>query len=127
MTYPIKLLASKYIKYDDSMFLLEFFIYLLFDLEYVRIAWLSPPLVPFLTINSISISVNNSDSIFVFFKYACHANPCVDKKWAGSSSHSLRHIFLKLSNTSARKMCHIEHTNHYTHQDVLFQMFPILF
>ena len=39
-----------------------------------------PPLVPFSTINSISLSVNNSNSTFAIFKHACHANPSADKK-----------------------------------------------
>ena len=54
--------------------------YLLFDLACLCIAWQIPPLVPISTINSISISVNNSNSTFVFFKHACHANHGEDKK-----------------------------------------------
>ena len=38
------------------------------------------PLIPFSTINNISISANNSNSTPVFFKQACHANPGADKK-----------------------------------------------
>ena len=58
----------------------QFFIYLLFALAYLCIAWQIQPLVSFSTINSISISVNDSYSTFVFFKHACHANPGADKK-----------------------------------------------
>ena len=65
--------------------------------------WQIPPLVPFSTINSISISVNNSNFTFVFFKHACHANAGADKKWAGSSPYIPIHLFLKFSNTSANK------------------------
>ena len=45
-------------------------------------AWHNPPLILFSTINNISISVNNSDSIFFFFKkkHACYANLAADKK-----------------------------------------------
>ena len=32
------------------------------------------------TINSISKSVNNSNSVAVFFKHAYHANPVADRK-----------------------------------------------
>ena len=35
--------------------------------------------MPFSTINSLSISVNNSNSTPVLFKQACHANPGADK------------------------------------------------
>ena len=33
----------------------------------------------FLTINNISILVNNSSSTYVFFKQACHVSPGADK------------------------------------------------
>ena len=39
--------------------------------------------------------------MFVFFKHSYHANPGNDKKLAGSSSYTLRDVFLKFSNTSA--------------------------
>ena len=67
------------------MFLSEFFIYLLFALAYLCVAWQVPPLVPFPIISSISIFVNNSNSTPVFFKQACHANPGGDTKYAESS------------------------------------------
>ena len=54
----------------------------------------------FSAINSVSIFVNNSNSTFVFFKHACHANPGADKKRAGSSSYISIHLSLKFSKTS---------------------------
>ena len=101
IAHQYKLFASKYIRYDDMISLLKFFIYLLFALAYLCIAWQIPPLIPFSTINSTSISVNNSYFTFVFFKYACHANPGADKKWAGSSSYISIQLSLNFSKTSA--------------------------
>lgn len=49
----------------------------------------------FFTICSISILVNNSNSILVFFKYACHTNPGTDKYWARSSSYVSMYFFLQ--------------------------------
>ena len=66
----------------------------------------------------------------MIFKHACHANPGADKKWAGSSLYISIHLFLKFSNTSVSEniqINHIEHINHDIHQNVLFQMFLILF
>ena len=83
------------------MFLLQFFIYLLFALAYLCVAWQIPPLVLFSIINSISISVNNSNSTHVVFKQACHANPGADTKYTGSGLYFSRHVFLKFSYTSA--------------------------
>ena len=69
--------------------------------SYLCVAWQIPPIVPFSIINSISVSVNNSNSTPVFFKQAYHANPGADTKNIGSSSYFSRHIFLKFSYTSA--------------------------
>ena len=69
-------------RYDDSMFLLKFFIYLLFAFEYLCIVWHISPLTHFSTIINISLFVNNSNFIPVFFKQACQASPGADKKWA---------------------------------------------
>ena len=55
----------------------------------------------FSSINDISISVKRSNITLVFFKATCHANPRAERKFAGSSSHFLKHIFLKFSNTTA--------------------------
>ena len=44
-----------------------------------------PPVIPFSTINNISISVNRSNFNLFFFKAACHANPEDGKNLAGSS------------------------------------------
>ena len=38
------------------------------------------PLIPFSTVNNISISVNNSNFIYVFLKQACYADSGPDKK-----------------------------------------------
>ena len=54
--------------------------------------------MPFSTINSISISINNSNITSVSFKAACHANPGAERNFAGSR----RHISLKFSETSAK-------------------------
>ena len=53
--------------------------------RYLRVASQIPPLVPFSTINSMSISVNNSNFTPVYFKQGFHANPGADTKYAGSS------------------------------------------
>ena len=66
IAYPYKLFASKYSKYEDSILLLKFFIYLLLAFAYLCTALHIPPLIPFSTIISISLSVNNSDFTFVF-------------------------------------------------------------
>ena len=39
-----------------------------------------PPLIPFATINSISISVNTSSCTFAFSKTSCHVNRGAVKK-----------------------------------------------
>ena len=75
--------------------------YLLFALSYRYITWHIPPLIPFSNINSISLSVNNSNFTLGFFKLVFHANPGALKKWAGSSSYFSMHLSLKFSNTSA--------------------------
>ena len=60
--------------------------YLLFASAYLSVALHTPPLIPFSSIINISLSVNNSNFMFVFFKHACHPNLGDDRKWAGSSS-----------------------------------------
>ena len=44
------------------------------------------PLIPFSTTNKISMSVSSYNFFFVFLKTACHANPGVEKKFAGLNS-----------------------------------------
>ena len=44
-----------------------------------------PPLIAFSTIDSISISVNNSSFTFVILKAACHTNPGAERHFAGST------------------------------------------
>ena len=73
----------------------------MFALAYLYIAWQIPPLILSSTINSISMSVNNSKFTPVFLKQACHAYPDADKEWAGSSSYISIHLSLKFSNISA--------------------------
>ena len=49
--------------------------YLLLAFAYLYIECHIPSLIPFSTINNISISVERSNFTFVFFKAAYHANP----------------------------------------------------
>ena len=51
------------------------------------------PLIPFSTINIISISVKIGNFNFVFFKAAWHANPGAQRNFAGSTSYISRHKF----------------------------------
>ena len=60
------------------------------------------PLMPFSTINSISISVNNSNFISVIFKAACHAKPGAGRNFTASKLETSQHIFPKFSKTSVR-------------------------
>ena len=60
-----------------------------------------PPFMPFSVINNISLLDKISKFILVFYKAVSHTNPGAKRNFARSSSYILRHIFLKLSNTSA--------------------------
>ena len=44
-------------------------------------------LILFSTINNILVSIKRSNSTFVFFKAAYHANPEAERSFAGSSSY----------------------------------------
>ena len=81
---PCKLFTFQNLRYKDSLFLSYSFIYLLLAFAYWWIAWHTSPLIPFSTINSISISINNSDFTSVLFKAACHANPGAERNFVGS-------------------------------------------
>ena len=78
-------------RYDDSIFLLEFSMQFLFDFAYLFIVWHIPPLILFSTNNNIS--VNNSNFMSLFSKHACHANTGANKKLSGSSSYILILLF----------------------------------
>ena len=58
-------------------------------------------LVPFSTINKISIPVINSNFTSVTFKATCHANARAERNFAGSSSYISSHTLRKFSNTWA--------------------------
>ena len=58
-------------------------------------------LIPFSTINNISMSVKKSNFTLAFFIVACHSDPGAGRNFAGSSSYILIKIFLKFLNTSA--------------------------
>ena len=60
------------------------------------------PLIPFSTINNISISVSRSNFTLVFFEATCHVNPGAEKNLTGSSSYVLRHIFQNVIHTWAK-------------------------
>ena len=57
--------------------------------------------MPFSAINKVSISVNNANFTFLFFKVSCHVNHGAEIKLARSSSYISRHIFQNFSNTLA--------------------------
>ena len=86
--------------------------YLLLAFACREIEWHISLFILFSFINDISISVQRSNFILVFLKAAYHANPGAKRNFSGSSSHILRHIFLKFSNAI---IYFFEHTN----QDVL--------
>ena len=75
--------------------------YLLLGFAYWWVEWHIYPLISFCTINNTSISVKRCNFTLVCFTVACHANRGVERNFAGTSSYSFRHIFLKFSNTSA--------------------------
>ena len=127
IAHSYKLFASKYIRYDDMISLLKFFIYLLFTLGHLSTAWQIPPLIPFSTVISISVSVNNSNFTLVFLRQACNANLGADKKWAGSSLYILIHLSLKFSNTSASNNVSLLTCKSWYSPRFLFQILPILF
>ena len=79
-------------------------------------------LIPFSTINIISISGKRSNFALIIFKAGCHVNPGAERYFAGSSSYIIRRIFLKISNTQANNnvsLC----TNHDILLNFLFQVF----
>ena len=59
--------------------------YLLLAFAYLLIEIHIPPLIPFLTINNISMSVNSSVSTSVFFKAAYNADSGAERNFAGSN------------------------------------------
>ena len=75
--------------------------YLLLAFGYWQIEWDIVLLLPFATINNISISVKYYNFDLFFLKTACYANQGAGKYFAGSSPHILKHIFLKFQTTSA--------------------------
>ena len=75
--------------------------FIFITIYHVFVIWHILPFILFSTINSILISVKRFSFILVFFKATCHANPATEIYFAGSRSYSLRHIFLKFSNTSS--------------------------
>ena len=103
------------------------FMYLLLAFAYQWIAWFIPPLVPFSTINNISISLHKSDDSLDFFKAAFHANP-----GAGKNEKDQTHVFQDTYSEGCSihqlaMMCSFEHTNHDIHLDFLFQNLYKLF
>ena len=57
--------------------------YLLFAVAYVCVACDNPTLIPFSNINSISMSVTNSNFTLVVFKHASNASRGIVTKYAG--------------------------------------------
>ena len=77
IAHPYKLFASRYIKDEDNCFISQFGMYLLLAFTYRCVACENPPLIPYSNINSISLSVGNSNFILAILKHASRANPGV--------------------------------------------------
>ena len=80
----------------------------------ILIEWHTPFLIPFSTINNISISDKISAFSFsFFFKVTCNDNSGGgERNFAGSSSYILRHIFLRFQKHQLTTMYCFENTNH---------------
>ena len=77
-----KLFISQYLRYDDSLFTINFHIFIIsFCIAMDYVTYSSSNFLS--TTNSISISVNNSNFTSVFFKAVCHANPGADRNLPG--------------------------------------------
>ena len=66
---------------------------LLLLFAYRWITWHIPPLIPFSTINSMSISVNNSNFSSVFLKPVCYANPGAERNFTGPDEKFVNTFF----------------------------------
>ena len=75
--------------------------YLLLAFAYLYKEWHIPPLIPFSTIDNLSISVKRCNFTLVFSEAAYHGNAGPERNFARSSSYILIPIFLKVLNTSA--------------------------
>ena len=74
-----------------------------------------PPLIPFSTINNISISIKRSNFTLVIFKAACHAD-------LGAERKCIEDTYFKSSKIHRlTKMYCFEHTNHDTILSFLFK------
>ena len=71
------------LRYDSFSFLSKFFMYLLLAFAYLLIERHIPPLIPFLIINSASISVNSSSFTSVFLKSLYQDNLGTEINFAG--------------------------------------------
>ena len=87
---------------------------------YQQIEWHILPLIPFSTINNISIWVKRINFTFVFFKAACHTNPCAVRKWAWSSPYILRQdtYFESSQIQQLTIMYHCEYSNILGYKDI---------
>ena len=86
-------------------------------LECRWIEWYTPLLIPFSTINNISITVKRSNFTLVF----CHANPGAERKQAGSSSYIFSIITRKFSNISANSNVSLWIYNSWYYSKFFFQ------
>ena len=66
IAYRYKLFMAQCLRYDYSLFLSKSFMYLLLACAYQWISWHIPHLMPFLTINNISVSLNKSNWLLSF-------------------------------------------------------------
>ena len=121
ITHLTKLLTCKHLRHNDSLFLSNYFMHLLLAFSYRWIAWHSPFLIPFSTINNISISVNRPNFTFEFLILLVMLILVQQENEQGKIQ-----ILQDTYSESSQKpqlpiMYSFEHTNHSVNLNVLFQ------
>ena len=118
IAHPYKLFTSKYLRYDYFLFMSWSFMYLLLAFGYRWIAWHIPPLIPFFTINNISISVIRSNFTLILVQYENEQGQVHIFKDTYLGSCQIHQLTI---------MYHFEQTNHDINLNFLFLKFYRLF
>ena len=117
------LLTTQYMRYDDSLFVAQSFMYLLLAFVYRWITWSiyiwNLSLVTYQDLSAIPILL-----LLFLSRRTSHANLDTDKKFAGSSSYISIHLLRNLLNII---MYHSACVDHDTHLNCIFWDPPRLF